>query len=122
MGVDSNQCRLLLLTARRDDLEYSMNILSMRQQLLATNRANATAQKAAAMSAYLQTPDQPVEFEHTAAYMEYEREMLQLNAADSELDRQIKAMETEHQAVTQEIEETRKLVDTNVKNSFGIFK
>jgi len=122
MGVDSNQCRLLLLTARRDDLEYSMSVLTMRQQMLATNRANAVAQKAAALSTYLQTPDQPVAFEQTAAYAQYEQEMLRLEAADNQLDMQLKTMETEHQAITQEIEETRKTVDNNVKNTFGIFK
>jgi len=122
MGLDANQGRLLVLTARRDDLELAMSTLTMRQQLLATKRAEAVAQKSAAMTAYYQSQDQSVAFEHTAAYIEYETEMSQLEMADNQLDMQIKSMETEHQAVVAELEETRKLVDNNVKNTFGIFK
>jgi len=123
MGVASNQARLFLLTSRKSDLELAMSNISMRQQLLATKQAEAVAKKTSAMTQFLNAQqDTSVSFEQTAAYAEYERAMTEIEIADNNLNMQLKAMETEHQAVSQELEETRKLVDNNVKNSFGTFK
>jgi len=123
MGVASNQARLFVLTSRKSDLELAMTNINMRQQMLATKQAEAVAKKTSAMTQFLNSEqDTAVSFEQTAAYAEYERAMAEIELADNNLSMQLKAMETEHQAVSQELEETRKLVDNNVKNSFGTFK
>lgn len=123
MGVASNQARLFLLTSRKSDLELAMSNISMRQQLLATKQAEAVAKKTSAMTQFLNSEkDSSVTFEQTAAYAEYEKAMTEIEIADNNLNMQLKAMETEHQVVSQELEETRKLVDNNVKNSFAPFK
>ena len=123
MGVSSNQARLFLLTSRKSDLELAMTNISMRQQMLATKQADAISKKTAAMMQFLNSQqDGSVSFEQTAAYAQYELEMTQLEMADNNLSLQLQAMETEHKAVSQQIEEARKLVDNNVKNSFAPFK
>ena len=124
MGLSSNEARVFLLTARQNDLELAMTTLTSRQQILATRQADAIAKKSQAMTQFIatQSADSKVSFMETAAYAEYEQAMNELEAADLRLTQELKAKETEHQAVTAELEEAKKLVDSNVKNSFGYFK
>lgn len=123
MGVSSNQARLFLLTSRKSDLELAMSNITMRQQLLATKQAEAISKKTDAMLQFMNSQqDGSVTFEQTAAYAEYEVQMTQLEMADNNLTMQLQAMETEHKAISQQLEEARKLVDNNVKNSFAPFK
>jgi len=123
MGVSSNQARLFLLTSRKSDLELAMSNITMRQQLLATKQAEAISKKTDAMLQFMNSQqDGSVSFEQTAAYAEYEVQMTQLEMADNNLTMQLQAMETEHKAISQQLEEARKLVDNNVKNSFAPFK
>lgn len=127
MGLASNQARLNVLTCRRADLEYRLMILSNQQQRLSVETAQVVANKAQAMEAYLtqannnNVEDVKVGFESTAAYMDYELAMNELEAAESRLDLQREAAETELSAVSNEEEEIEKLVQSNVKNSFGYF-
>lgn len=127
MGLASNQARLNVLTCRRADLEYRLMVLSGQQQRLAVESAQAVANKAQALEAYIanannnNVEDVKVGFESTAAYMDYEVAMNELEAAESRLDMQREAAQTELTAVSKEEEEIEKLVQSNVKNSFNYF-
>lgn len=126
MGLASNQARLNVLTCRRADLEYRLMVLSGQQQRLSVETAQAVANKSQAMEAYIANANNNVEdvkvgFESTAAYMDYEVAMNELEAAESRLDMQREAAETELSAVSKEEEEIEKLVQSNVKKSFGYF-
>lgn len=126
MGLAANQARLNVLTCRKADLEYRLMILSNQQQRLSAETAEAVSQKAAALDAYLsnangEAEDVKVGFESTAAYIDYEKAMNELEAAESRLDMQREAAETELSAVSSEEEEIEKLVQSNVKKSFGYF-
>lgn len=124
MGLSSNQARLNTLTLRKSDLEYRLMMVSQQNQVLATKQADVVSKKAAALESFLNSEsvsDVTVSFTNTAAYAEYETAMAQLEIADSKLTQQQKAIETEYQAVTAEEEEIKKLVESNVKKSFGYF-
>lgn len=124
MGLSSNQARLNSLTMRKSDLEYRLMMVSQQNQVLATKQADAVSKKAAALESFLNSEsasDITVSFTNTQAYAEYETAMAQLEIADNKLTQQQKAIETEYQAVTAEEEEIKKLVDSNVKKSFGYF-
>lgn len=127
MGLASNQARLNVLTCRRADLEYRLMVLSGQQQRLAVESAQAIANKSQAMEQYIannnnnDVNDVRVGFESTAAYIDYENAMNELEAAESRLDMQREAAETELSAVSKEEEEIEKLVQSNVKSSFGYF-
>ena len=127
MGLSANQARLNVLTARKADLEYRLMMLTNQSQLLAAKQADAISKKAAALNIFNEqnkpnnSVDSEVSFLNTAAYAEYETAMAELEAADLKLTQQQKAVETEHQAVVAEEEQIQKLVDTNIKNSFGYF-
>lgn len=124
MGLASNQARLNVLTSRKADLEYRLIMITNQTQQLAANKAEAVAKKSAAVLNYVNAAtneDEKVSFENTAAYMDYETSMAELEAADSRLTQQQKTVETELQAVQAEEEEIEKLVSSNIKKSFGYF-
>ena len=127
MGLSANQARLNVLTARKADLEYRLMMLTNQSQQIAAKEADAVSKKAAALDMFNAqqqangTVDTEVSFLNSASYVEYETAMAELEAADLKLTQQQKAVETEHQAVVAEEEQIQKLVDTNIKNSFGYF-
>jgi hypothetical protein len=122
MGLSANQARLNVLTSRKADLELRLTSLANQAQLLASKQAQAVADKATALTSYINnSADQTVSFENTQAYMEYETSMAELESADLRLTQQQKSVETQHQAVEAEEEQIQKLVETNVKKSFGYF-
>lgn len=127
MGLASNQARLNVLTFRRADLEYRLMVISGQQQRLSVESAQAVANKSQALDNYINNAnnndveDVKVSFESTAAYIDYEKAMNELEAAESRLDSQREAAETELTAVSKEEEEIEKLVQSNIKKSFGYF-
>ena len=126
MGLSSNQARLNFLTLRKNDLEARLMMLSANTQELATKQAELISRKSTALQQYTnemanKEADEKVSFESTAVYLDIENQMALLEIADSNLTRQTKLAETEHQAVNAEHEEIQKLVDNNIKTSFKIF-
>ena len=124
MGLAANQARLNALTLRKADLEYRLIMLSNQNQVLATQQAEAISKKAKALEAFNsseQVNDLTVSFSNTVEYAEYETAMAELEMAQNKLDNEQKALETEQQAVAAEQENVQKLVDNNVKKSFGYF-
>ena len=124
MGLAANQARLNFLTLRKSDLEYRLIMLTNQTQILATEQAEAVSKKAKALDKFNSSEaakDINVSFSNTAEYAEYETAMAQLEAAQTRLDNEQKALETEHQAISAEHENVQKLVDNNIKKSFGYF-
>ena len=126
MGLAANQARLNVLTAKKADLEYRLMMLTSQSQKLASEQAEEVSKKASAQERYAQlksenTEDLAVSFLETAAYADYEKAMAELEAADLKLTQQQKTIETQYQAIDAEQEEIEKLVESNVKDSFGYF-
>ena len=122
MGLASNQARLNVLTLRKADLEARLLTLSNQTQRIATEQAQAIADKSNAITTYIaNSADQTVSFENTKAYMDYETAMSKLEIAQNKLDQQQKTAETELKAVQNEQEQVKKLVETNAKKSFAYF-
>ena len=124
MGLAANQARLNFLTLRKSDLEYRLIMLTNQVQALATEQAEVVSKKAKALEKFNGTEeakDVKVSFSNTPEYAEYENAMAQLEVAQTRLDNEQKAVETEHQAISAEQEQVQKLVDNNIKKSFGYF-
>ena len=126
MGLAANQARLNVLTAQKADLEYRLMMLTSQSQKLAAEKSEAISQKANAQERYTQlkaenAEDTTVSFLETEAYADYEKAMAELEAADLKLTQQQKTVETQHQAVEAEQDEIKKLVESNIKKSFGYF-
>jgi predicted nucleic acid-binding Zn-ribbon protein len=127
MGISANQARLNTLTARKSDLQYRLTVLSNQTQILSTKQAEAVAKKVAAIQEYTinklseDNDTVSVSFEYSEEYADYEATMLELEAAENRLDLQRESIETQNSAVEQEEEEVKKLIESNAKESFGIF-
>ena len=126
MGLAANQARLNVLTAQKADLEYRLMMLTSQSQKLAAEKSEEISQKANAQERYTQlkaenAEDTTVSFLETAAYADYEKAMAELEAADLKLTQQQKSVETQYQAVEAEQDEIKKLVESNIKKSFGYF-
>lgn len=120
MGLTANQARLNVLTSRKSDLEYRLILISNQTQRLAAEKSAEVSAKANALDKFM-GEDQTISFTETAAYMDYEKAMAEIEIAQNRLDMQQKSFETELKAVTSEEEEVNKLVESNVKKSFGYF-
>lgn len=55
------------------------------------------------------------------AESEYNRTMADIQAKDKRFDLQLKTIDTEHQAITAEMESVKKVIDKNIERSFKIF-
>ena len=124
MGLSSNQARLNVLTSRKADLEYRLTILTAHTQQLANKESEEISKKVAQMEMYSAANadnDNAVQFQYTQAYANYELAMNELEVAQNKLDQQQKMIETQLKAVTNEQEQVKKLVESNVKSSFKLF-
>jgi len=122
MGLSTNQARLNVLTSRKADLEYRLTMITAHTQQLANQQSEAIAKKAAQMEMYTATNnDTAAQFQYTQAYADYELAMNQLEIAQNKLDNQQKMVETQLKAVSNEQEQVKKLVESNVKSSFKLF-
>ena len=122
MGLSSNQARLNVLTSRKADLEYRLTMITAHTQQIANQESEAISKKAAQMEMYsAANTDKAASFQYTQAYADYEMAMNQLEIAQNKLDQQQKMVETKLKAVTNEQEQVKKLVESNVKTSFKHF-
>ncbi len=95
MGLVASQARLMMLLARRTDLEFTIQMISQRRTALA--------------------------FQATAAARCYPQLADQLRIMDRDLEIQQKNLETQHKIVTTEYDGIKKLVDKNIELSFKVF-
>lgn len=123
MGLATNQARLNILTIRKADLEYRLTSIMMQNQKLAVEQGEIVAQKADSLNEYLATKkDDSVSFTETAAYSDYETAMAELEQAQTRLDQEQEALDTQLQQISAEEEQIQKLVNSNIKSSFGYFQ
>lgn len=146
MGLAASQARLLMLTARKSDIEFQIQIINQRRTTLAYQSA-ALAQKYA--NAIYQNANPSVltetvegdestiqdvgalpgifagtdpsgatvtESQIPAGY--YEQEMAQVLAIDKALELREKSLDTQHNAVQTEYDAVKKVIDKNIEMSF----
>lgn len=125
MGLATNQARLNVLTIRKADLEYRLTSMMFKQEKLAIENGELVAQKSQALETYVNDKnngkDVAPSFLESAAYIDYENAMAELEAAQTRLDQEQETIETQHQQVQAEEEQIQKLVDSNIKASFKYF-
>ncbi len=95
MGLVASQARLMMLIARKTDLEYAIQMISQRRTVLA--------------------------FQAQAAANSYPQIANQLRIMDRELEIQQKNLETQHKIVQTEYDGIKKLIDKNIEKSFKTF-
>lgn len=107
MGLGASQARLLMLTARKSDLELRIQFINQARLQLANMVSALFTQQ---MQPNL-TPGSPQERQITAAQGD-------LQARDKRLEILSKQFDTQHQAVQTEIESVQKVISKNIEMSF----
>ncbi len=95
MGLVGSQARLMMLIARKTDLEYAIQMISQRRTALA--------------------------FQAQQASNNYPQQANQLRRLDRQLEIQQKNLETQHKISQTEFDGIKKITDKNVERSFKTF-
>lgn len=129
MAFNSNNARLLVLTARKSDVEYRLTMMVNRTQQLAQANAELLNEKYEMVQSTITEEmlsgeaDLPSTMSPltTAQMASIDVQMAELTAAQNRLDLEQKKLETQHKAITAEEESVQKQTDNSIKNEFGYF-
>jgi hypothetical protein len=133
MGLAASAGREIMLTARKTDIEFKVQVINQRRTTLAQQASNLARQFANAM---YQTDDTST-ITGTAAALPgfvspaigavpqsaiatgwYEQKMAEVQALDKELELREKDLQTQNKAVETELEAVRKVIDKSIENGF----
>jgi uncharacterized protein YlxW (UPF0749 family) len=107
MGLGASQARLLMLTARKSDLELMIQFVSQARMQL----SNATS------ALYTQGANQNLD-PNSAATQQLQMRISAIQEADKRLEMESKRLDTQHDAVQTEIESVQKVIQKNIDMSF----
>lgn len=107
MGLAASQGRLLMLTARKSDLEFQLQIIQQARMAIA-NMMNALLPAGASL--------EPESGQMQAMQMR----MAQIQQKDKILEMQANRIDTQHKAVQTEIDSVKKVIDKNIESSFKL--
>ena len=107
MGFAASQARLMYLIARRSDLELETQFISQNRLYLANQVSSLFSQQAR------------LDPESQASRI-LEAKIKHLQMADKQLEMQLNRVKSQHDAVEQEIQSARKVIGSNIKDSFGL--
>jgi len=147
MGLAASQGRLLMLTARKSDIEFKIQTINQRRTTLAQQSSQLIRQYAAAM---YQTDDTSVLNQTTTTNPDgtttttqnpvgalpgfifsvspvqqtaiptgdYETQMALVQSLDKELELRTRDLDTQHKEVETEYDAVKKVIDKNIEMSF----
>jgi len=109
MGMAASQARLLMLTARKSDLELMIQFVSQSRMAL-SNATSALYNQGATQNLDPNSPQTQALQMRISAIQE----------ADKRLEMEMKRLDTQHEAVQTEIETVQKVLQKNIETSFKI--
>lgn len=137
MGLAASQGRLLMLTARKSDLEFKIQCINQRRTVLAIQSEQLIRQYINAMyqnddPSVIGTGDALPGFIFTDPSVTgtadvpqspiatgiYEQQMALVQSIDKELELREKDLETQHKEVETEYDAVKKVIDKNIEMSF----
>lgn len=107
MGLAASQARLLMLTARKSELELMMQMVCQSRLALANMTSslyNASANR---------TPG-------SADDHKLQQQINAMGEQDKRLEMEMKRLDTQHEAVQTELESVQKIISKNIETSFKI--
>ncbi|HEY9686374.1 MAG TPA: hypothetical protein V6C52_05305 [Coleofasciculaceae cyanobacterium] len=109
MGLCASQARLLMLTARKSDLELQLQFINQARMSLAN------------MMSALFPPTANLDPNKSNAELEFKQaQMANVQQQDKMLEMQSKQIDTQHQAVQTEVEAVQKVIQKNIESSFKL--
>ena len=109
MGLGASQARLLMLVARKSDLEYQLQTINQQRTQIA-NMIGGLSMTAAASA------DNPNSPQAKGAQMR----ILGIQQIDKVLEMQAQRINTQHEAVQTEIGAVQKVIQKNIQMSFKL--
>lgn len=107
MGLGASQARLLMLTARKSDLELQLQMLNQARMQLANMVGNMFNQQA-------NLDPQSAESQKMQA------DISSIQQRDKQFELMAKQIDTQHQAVQTEVEAVSKVISKNIESSFKL--
>jgi len=130
MGLAASAGRELMLTARKSDIEFKVQVVNQRRTAL----AQQTSQLARAFARAIYQNDDPGVLSGTIGALPgttdpslpqtpvpsgwYETQMSYVQALDKELELRDRELQTQHKIVETELDAVRKVIDKNIETSF----
>lgn len=108
MGLAASQARLLMLTARKSDLELQMQMINQARMQL-SNMLNGMFGRQVNLE-----PDSQQGKAVTAATS-------QLQQQDKMYEMQAQRISTQHEAIQTELDAVKKVISKNISSSFNVF-
>lgn len=108
MGLGASQARLLMLTARKSDLELHLQFVNQGRMQL----ANMVSGLFSAQSNLDPSSQESQNLNASIASIQSRDKMLELES---------KKLDTQHQAVQTEVESVQKVISKNIESSFKLF-
>lgn len=122
MGFAASQARLLMLTARKSDLELQLQFVNQARMMIANQMGSLTNQQLQSMQV-----NDPRQMENPG-FQQQQQQMQQRNNAqmtmiqqmDKMLEMEGRRLDTQHQAVQTEVEAVNKVISKNIESSFKL--
>jgi transposase len=108
MGLAASQARLMMLTARKSDLELQGQFINQARMQLANVVGTLFN-----VSSNLE-PEGPLA-------RALQQRIAAIQAIDKSLEMQLKRIDTQHEAINTEIDAVKKVVSKNIQSSFKTF-
>lgn len=107
MGLAASQARLLMLTARKSDLEFRLQQINQSRMRLANSMMTLFPVLTGS------EPDSPqvVRAQEMSKLVQQQDKLLELHANQ---------ISTQHQAVSTELDAVQKIISKNIQSSFGL--
>ena len=136
MGLAASQARLLTLTARKSDLEYTGQNLSERRMQIASQIQELYQQKQQPNNCQFSFDDVKrflkktgkviYEFikllaKHNDPPKDIDTKIKELEAEDKKLELNLKTVDIQHNAVQTEFDGVKKVIDKNIETGFKTF-
>lgn len=107
-GLAASQSRMMMLTARKSDLELQQQFVSQQRMQLANTTSSLFQQQAKLDPASPQA-------------QQLQMRIASLQSVDKSLEMEMKQLDTQHQAVQTEIAAVQKIISKNIEQSFKTF-
>jgi hypothetical protein len=107
MGLAASQARILMLTARKSNLELSLQFINQARMQLANMTSGLFNQQANL------EPDSPYTQRLNA-------QIASIQSRDKQFEMESKRIDTQHQSVQTEIDAVAKVISKNIESSFKL--
>lgn len=131
MGLAASQARLMMLTARKSDLEFELQSINQARMTLAQLQASKTVQQMDMFKQGMAFLDQRANMGDTTALQQQndmmsqmqhlqQMELAPIQHMDRTLEMKAKQVEIQHQAIQTEMEAVNKVIQKNIETSFKL--